>query len=86
VFKTWSKVFTGLGAAFILLSAMFLWRNLGIWSTHIGWILGGVLFILNGITPIIGAWDKKIIRGLRFGLAGVAVGFIVVGLVMLIRP
>ncbi len=75
-----------MGAAWTLLGAVSLGLGLGVWSTHIGYIFGGMLFIHVGITSIIGAWDKKIIRGLRFGLAGVAIGFIVVGLVMLIRP
>jgi hypothetical protein len=83
--KGWSKAYIGLGAAFVLLGAVSLGIGLGIWSTWIGYILGGMLFILSGITSIIGVWDKKIIRGLRFGLAGVAIGFIVVGLVLLIR-
>jgi hypothetical protein len=83
--KGWSKAYIGLGAAFILLGAISLCRNWGIWSTWIGYILGGMLFILSGITSIIGVWDKKIIRGLRFGFAGVAIVFIVIGLVLLIR-
>ena len=64
---------------------MFLWRNWGIWSTHIGWILGGMLFIIHGITSILGVTDKKVIRGMRFGLEGVAMAFMVVGLVLIIR-
>ena len=83
--KGWSKVFIVEGAAFILLGAVGLGLGLGIWSTWIGWILGGMLFILGGITSIIGVWDKKIIRGLRFGLGGIALGFMVVGLVLLIQ-
>jgi hypothetical protein len=52
---------------------------------HIGYIFGGTFFILNGITSILGVTGQKVIRGLRFGLAGVAIAFIVVGLVILIR-
>jgi len=79
------KVSIGLGAAYILLGAVALGLGLGIWSIHIGYIIGGMLFILSGITSIIGVWDKKIMRGLRFGLAGIAIAFMVVGLVLLIR-
>lgn len=79
------KVSIGLGAAYILLGAVALGLGLGIWSIHIGYIIGGMLFILSGITSIIGVWDTRIIRGLRFGLAGVAIAFMVVGLVLLIR-
>ena len=83
--KTWSKVFIGLGAGYILISAVALGKGLGIWSMHTGYILGGMLFVHLGITSILGVTDRKVIRGLRFGLAGVAIVFIVVGLVMLVR-
>ena len=85
--KAWSKVYIGLGAAFILLGAVGLGLGLGIWSwsTWIGHILAGMLFILIGITSIIGVTDQKVIRGLRFGLAGVGIVFIVTGLVLLIQ-
>jgi len=86
--KGWSKFYIGLGAFYILiglLGAVGLWEYSGNWSTHIGYILGGMLIIFSGITAIIGVWDKKIMRGLRFGLAGIAIAFMVVGLVLLIR-
>ena len=83
--KAWSKAYIGLGAAFISLGAVSLGIGLGIWSTWIGYILGGMLFIHVGITSILGVTGQKVIRGLRFGLAGVAIAFMVVGLVLLIR-
>jgi len=52
---------------------------------QIGNIFAGMLFILNGISPVLGGRDKKVIRNLRFGFAGVGIVFIVIGLVTLIR-
>lgn len=83
--KTWSKAYIGVGAACILLGAVSLGTGLGIWSTHIGFIFLGLLLILNGITPSLGGRGEKVIRGLRFGFAGVGIVFIVIGLVLLIR-
>ena len=83
--KTWSKASIGLGAAYILLGAVALGLGLGIWSIHIGYIIGGMLFIHVGITSIFGVTGQKVIRGLRFGLGGVAIVFMVVGLVLLIE-
>ena len=83
--KTWSKVCIGVGAAFILLSAVALWKSWGIWSTHIGLISLGMLFVLDGITSILGVRVRKVIRGLRFGIAGVGIAFLVIGFVLLIR-
>ena len=80
-----SKAYIGLGAACILLGAVSLGLGLGIWSAHIGYIFVGMLFTLNGISPSLGGRGEKIIRGLRFGFAGVGIVFIVVGLVLLIR-
>lgn len=80
-----SKAYIGVGAASILFGAVALWRYGGIWSMHIGYIFAGMLFILNGITPSLGGRGEKAIRGLRFGFAGVAIVFIVTGLVLLIR-
>ena len=80
-----SKTYSGLGAAWILFGAVALWKYPGNWSMHIGYVFGGTFFILNGISPILSGRRKKVIRGLRFGLAGVAIVFIVVGLVLLIR-
>ena len=83
--KEWSRVFIGFGAGYILLGAVALGLGLGIWSTWIGYIVGGMLFIHVGITSILGVTDQKVIRGLRFGLAGVAIAFMVVGMVLLSR-
>jgi hypothetical protein len=85
VSRTWSKASIGLGAAFILLAAVALWKSWGIWSTHIGYIFAGMLFIHVGITSIVGVTGQKVIRGLRFGFAGVGIVFLVIGLVTLIR-
>ena len=79
-----SRAYIGLGAACILLGAVSLGRGLGIWSTYIGYIFLGMLFILNGITPNLGGRGEKVIRGLRFGFAGVSIVFIVIGLALLI--
>jgi hypothetical protein len=81
----YSKAYIGLGVAFVLLGAISVWRNWGIWSMHIGYIVAGMFFILTGIIPILGGRGEKVIRGLRFGLAGVAIAFMVVGLVLLSR-
>ena len=83
--KTWSKAYIGVGAALILLGAVSLARGLGIWSTHIGYIFLGMLFVLDGITSILGVRGQQVIRGLRFGFAGVGIAFLVIGLVLLIR-
>ena len=81
----YSKALTGLGAAFILVGAVWLWKDWGIWGYHIYLILMGMLFILDGISPILGGRDGKVIRGLRFGVGGVAIVFIVVGLATSLR-
>jgi hypothetical protein len=81
-----SKTYIGLGAAWIVFGAVALmWKYSGNWSMHIGYIFGGTFFILNGISPILGGRREKVIRGLRFGFVGVAIVFIVIGLVLLIR-
>ena len=80
-----SKAYIGLGAACILLGAVSLGRGLGIWSSYIGFIFLGMLFVLDGITSILGVRGRKVIRGLRFGFAGVGIAFFVIGLVLLIR-
>jgi uncharacterized membrane protein len=80
-----SKASIGVGAAIIFLGAVALWRYEGIWSTYIGYIVAGMFLILTGISPVLGGRNQKVIRGLRFGLAGVAIVFVVIGLVLLIR-
>ena len=80
-----SKASIGVGAAGILSGAILLWKDSGIWGTYIGYIFMGMLFILNGISFNLGGRGQKVIRGLRFGFAGVALVFFVIGLVSLLR-
>ena len=79
--KGWSKVVIGLGAAFILTGAVWLWKGWGTWGTNMYFIFMGMFFILDGIGPILGGRRRKIIRGLSFGFAGVAIVFIVMGFI-----
>jgi tetrahydromethanopterin S-methyltransferase subunit F len=53
---------------------------------QIGFIFAGMLFIHTGITPVLGGRDQRVIRGLRFGFAGLGIGFLVAGMVMLPAP
>ena len=80
-----SKVSIGVGAACILLGAVSLGIGLGIWCTYIGYIFMGIIFILSGISFNIGGRGQKVIRDLRFYFAGVALVFLVIGLVTLLR-
>jgi hypothetical protein len=80
-----SKFSIGIGAGEVLLGAVALGLGLGNWGTSIGYIFLGIFFILTGITPSLGGRNKKVIRGLCFGFGGVAIGFMVVGLVLLRR-
>jgi hypothetical protein len=80
------KASIGVGTLLIVEGAVSLWRYWGIWSMQVGFIFGGMLFILTGVTPVLGGRDQRVIRGLRFGFAGLGIGFLVAGMVMLPAP
>lgn len=80
-----SKASIGVGAVGILTGTVLLWKDSGIWGTYIGFIFLGMLLILNGISFNLGGRGEKVIRGLRYGFAGVGLVFFVIGLVSLLR-
>ena len=80
-----SKASVGVGAFGILTGAVLLWKDSGIWGLYIGYILLGMLLILNGISFNLGDRGQRIMRGLRYGVAGAGSVFLVIGLVTLIR-
>ena len=79
-----NKADIGVGAFGILIGAVFLWIDSGIWGTYIGFIFLGMFLILNGISFNLGSRGQKVIRGLCYGFAGIGLVFIVVGLVSLV--
>ena len=80
------KANIGVGALLIVEGAVSLWRYWGIWSMHIGLVFVGMLLILTGINPVLGGRDPRVVRDLRFGFAGLGIGFLVAGMVMLPAP
>ena len=68
-----SKVFIGLGAASILVGAVFEWLNSGAWPTYL--ILVGISYILIAISLNPRNVRQKVIRGFSFGFLGAALVF-----------
>lgn len=74
-----SKVFVGLGAAWLAIGAVSLSRDSSIWGVFS--ILVGVGYILTAVSANPRSVRQKIIRGLSFGFLGAAVVFFVIWIV-----
>ena len=79
-----SKASIGVGAFGILIGAVFLRIDSGIWGTYIGLIMLGTFLILSGINFDLGIRGQQVIRGLCHGFVAMGLVFLVVGLVSLV--